>query len=220
MSFRLLGYTPSHWRNGTTAFGKAVCWAVGEKKYDSARVFKRTALAEVYYLKQTVLHWIFVNKNDWANFFAILPKTDSSHGFPWKETQSRYAQFAEDTINSDGYMGWYTYLWVGAAAVWSFLFYFWPRRWLESYDLLSVYNAERIQYIDGVMNAGYDNTGTYWWGFYKIIFSPHEYKRWVDDRFASFAPDSRTQPACITLNRQNTYYDHHWRGVGYETEMG
>jgi hypothetical protein len=160
-----------------------------------------------------------VNKNNWANFAGILPKPDSSHGFPWKETQSRYGQFAEDNINSDGYMGWYTYIWVGLAAFWSFFYYFWPRRWFDSFDFLAERNKTRLQYVDGVMSSGYDATHTYWWGFWKIIFTPHEFHRFRSDRSNHFCIDSRVQSACITLNRQNTFYDHHWQGVGYDYEM-
>ena len=220
MSLRLFNHTPNHWRNGTSVFGRSVCWAVGEARYDNIRVYKRTLYAEWWYLKQTYLHWLYVNKNDWANFFAILPKPDSSHGFPWKETQSRYGQFADDSINSDGYVGWYTYFWVGAAALWSLLYYFWPRRWFDSYDMMDEDNKERVFFVDGTMSSGYDQTLTYWWGYWKLLLAPHLYERYRDNRFINFAPISAIQPAIITLNRQNTYYDHKWRGVGYDDCMG
>lgn len=214
MSLRLAGFTTKHWRNGTTFVGRTVSSLIGEQRYDNIRVYKRTVYAEWWYMKQTFFHWLYLNKSDWANFFALLPKPDSSHGFPWKETPSRFSQFAEDTLNSDGYVGWYTYIWVGGAALWSFLMYFWPRRWTESCDFLEERNVERLQYIDGIMSSGYDTTNTFWWGLWKTILTPHEYKRWRDDRFTQFPTSSTVQPCVITINRQNTYYDHHWKGVG------
>ena len=219
MSLSVFGYAPKHWRNGTTILGKTACWLIGEKNYEAVRVFKRTSYAEWWYLKQTNLHWLFVNKNDWANFFCILPKPDSSHGFPWKETQSRYGQFAEDTINSDGYANWYTDIWVSSAAIWSFWYYFWPRRWFNSFDLLSEDNKERLQYIDGIMAAGYESTLTYWWPIWQLILPPHEYQTYLNERFVYTGPDSKILGVCISVNRQNTCYDHFWQGVGYATEM-
>lgn len=220
MSLRLFNFAPKHWRNGTTQLGRTVCSAIGEPRYDQIRVYKRTLYAEFWYMKQTLLHWIYINKSDWGNFFGLLPKPDSSHGFPWKETPSRYAQFADDSINSDGYVGWYTYFWVGGAALWSCFYYFWPRRWFNSYDFLDEDHQDRLFFIDGVMCAGYDATITYWWGFWKLLLTPHNFQRVRQDRFMNFPPESRIQPAVITLNRRNTFYDHQWKGVGNSPEMG
>ena len=94
---------------------------------------------------------------------GLVPKPDSSHGFPYKETPSRYAQIAEDNFNSDGYVGWYTYLWVAAATVWSAYLYFWPRRWVTSSDFLSEDNLYRQLWVDSFMSTNYDQSFAYWW---------------------------------------------------------
>lgn len=219
MTLRFLSFGPKHFRNGTTFLGRTACGLIGEQNYDNIRVYRRTLYAEWWYSKQTFLHWVFVNKSDWSNFFAILPKTDSSHGFPWKETQSRYAQFAEDTTNSDGYVNWYTYIWVGLASIWGVYDYIVPRRYFNSFDFLSEANKERLSFIDGCSSAGWDSSITYFWGFWRFILAPHEFHRFREERFTNFPPDSRLQSICVNLNRRNSFYDHQWRGVGYEKEM-
>lgn len=220
MTLRLLGHGPKHWRNGTTFFGRTVCALVGEQRYDNIRVYKRTCYAEWWYAKQTFFHWLYINKNDWANFFALIPKPDSSHGFPWKETPSRYAQFSDDTPNSDGYANWLTYFCVGFAAIWETARYFWPRRFINSYDFLSENNKERLAHVDGMAVASYEQSCTFWWDAWRFILAPHEYHRFREDRFLNFPPDSRFQSITISINRKNEFYDHHWRGVGMDTVMG
>ena len=192
---------------------------IGEERYDNIRVYKRTMYAEWWYMKQTFLHWMYVNKSDWANFFALLPKPDSSHGFPWKQSPSRYGQFADDTPNSDGFANWYTYFGVAFAAIWEFYQYFWPRRFINSFDFLSENNKERLAYVDGVAIASSDNNLTFWSDYWRFILPPHEYHRWREDRYVNFPPDSRLQPMTISINRQNKFYDHHWRGVGNSSIM-
>jgi len=219
MSIRLFNFTPKHWRNGTTFLGKNLCWLLGEENYDSLRVWKRTMYAEWWYVKQQNLYWLYIEKPEWANFLAIPPKTDSSHGFPWKNTPPRYSQFAEDNFNSDGYVGWYTYLAVGMAALWNAYIYFWPRRWANSYDFLLEDNKERLQYIDAFMTSNYDQILTYWWNYWQYILPPHKYHWFREDRSWHFMPDSKIQSLTLTLNKRNTSYDHHWRGVGYEDSM-
>ena len=70
------------------------------------------------------------------------------------------------------------------------------------------------------MSSGYDYSLTYYWGLWKIILMPHEFHRFREDRFMNFTPDSRLQSVTVTLNRQNTFYDHFWRGTGYDNAMG
>jgi hypothetical protein len=209
MTLRLLSFGPQHWRNGTTFFGRTCCGLIGEPAYDSVRVYKRTLYAEWWYMKQTYFHWLFVNKSEWSAFFGLLPKPDSSHGFPWKETQSRYNQFSEDSPNSDGFGGWYTYI----------LDYIVPRRFYNSYEFLAEHNKERMAYVDGAGEAQYDFTILYYPNFWRLITGPHEYHRYREERFLNMAPDNRMYSVCITLNRKNKFYDHHWRGIGFDTEM-
>ncbi|CAG9315152.1 unnamed protein product [Blepharisma stoltei] len=219
MSFRLLSWSPKHFRNGTTWFGRIFCKLIGEQKYDNVRVWKRTMYAEWWYLKQYYLHWVSVNKADWANFFAILPKTDSSHGFPWKETPSRYAQFGEDTTNSDGYGGWYTYIWVAGAALWNAYIYAWPRRFENSYDFLAEESKPRQIYVDGFQAANIDQTLTFWFGYWESLLTPHKFEWFRNERAIFFGPDSRIMPTTITLNRRNTFFDHYWQETGESQEM-
>jgi hypothetical protein len=174
--------------------------------------------AEWWYLKQHNLHWMYVNKPEWASFFALIPKPDSSHGFPWKYTPSRYAQFADDNFNSEGYVGWYTYGWVTAATIWAAYVYFWPRRWMTSFDFLDDENINRIHYADAMSSAGYDMTWLYMWNNWQRVYTPHKYHWWRVHRMYHFSPDSKINPVIITLNRRNTCYDHHWSGYGnYES---
>ena len=219
MSLRILSHYPLHWRNGTSWIGRTCCAVIGEPRYDAIRVWKRTLYAEWWYMKQTYLHWFYVNKSDWANFLSILPKPDSSHGFPWKETPSRYSQFSEDNFNSDGYVGWYTYAWVALAAIWNAYIYFWPRRWINSFDMLSENNAERMMYVDSFAMATYDQSATYWWNFWGYFFTPHKFHWFRRNSSWQFDPDSKIRPITLTLNRKNVVYDHHWKGVGMETSM-
>ena len=214
-----LGFCPKHFRNGTTWLGRSVCWLISEPRYDNIRVWKRTMYAEWWYLKQYYLHWLYVNKSEWANSLAIIPKPDSSHGFPYKETPSRYAQIAEDTFNSDGYVGWYTYLWVAMAAFWNAYIYFWPRRHANSYDFLAEENEMRLQYIDSFMSSNYDQTLFYWWNMFQLLLTPHRFELNRQDRFWHFAPDSKIQACTLTINRQNTFFDHYWVGYGKDHHM-
>ena len=219
MSLRILSHTPQHWRNGTAWFGRAACKLIGEPTYDKIRVYKRTCYAEWWYLKQHGLYWLYVNKSEWANFAALLPKPDSSHGFPYKDTPSRYAQFTEDNFSSDGYISWYTYLAVGAAAVWSAYIYFWPRRWVNSYDLISEENEFRLQYVDSFSMANLDQTMTFWGNFWTWLLPPHKFAWFRSERSAHFQPDSKIRAISITLNRRNNAYEHYWRGFGKDDDM-
>mmetsp|Transcript_7551 Transcript_7551/g.14051 ORF Transcript_7551/g.14051 Transcript_7551/m.14051 type:complete len:83 (-) Transcript_7551:2765-3013(-) len=60
--------------------------------------YKRTLYAEWGYSKQAFLHLLYVDYNDYSAFFAQLPKPDSSHGFPWRETPSRYGQVSRISL--------------------------------------------------------------------------------------------------------------------------
>lgn len=212
-------FCPKHWKNGTTWLGRSACWMITENKYDDMRVWKRTFYAEWWYLKQHWLHWLYVNKSEWANALALIPKPDSSHGFPYKETPSRYAQIAEDNFNSDGYVGWYTYLGVAGALFWNAYIYFWPRRHSNSYDFVAEENQDRLQYIDSFMSSNYDQSIMYWWNFAQLLLPPHTYENFRRNRHWHFAPDSKIQAITLTLNRRNTFCDHYWTGLGSGHEM-
>lgn len=219
MSLRILSFSPKHWRNGTTWFGRFVCRTIGEPAYDAIRVQKRTMYAEWWYFKQTWIYWFYTNKNDWANFFAILPKPDSSHGFPYKYTPSRYAQLAEDNFSSDGYISWYTYAAVAAATVWGGYIYFWPRRWINSYDMITEDNELRVHYADAFGSANLDQTMTFWGNFWTWLLPPHKFAWFRNERASHFEPDSKIRAISITLNRRNVSYEHYWRGFGKDNDM-
>ena len=219
MSLRILSHAPKHWRNGTSWIGRTACKFIGEDNYDQIRVFKRTVYAEWWYMKQHFFYWAYVNKSEWANFFALLPKPDSSHGFPYKETPSRYAQLAEDNFSSDGYISWYTYAAVAAASVWSAYIYFWPRRWVNAYDMLSEENEFRLQYVDSFSIANLDQTMVFWGNFWSWLLPPHKFHWFRNERASHFLPDSKIRAITITLNKKNSSYEHYWRGVGFEEEM-
>lgn len=219
MSLRILSHAPKHWRNGTSWIGRTACKFIGEQNYDQIRVFKRTVYAEWWYMKQHFLYWSYVNKSEWANFFALLPKPDSSHGFPYKETPSRYAQLAEDNFSSDGYVSWYTYAAVAAASIWSAYIYFWPRRWVNAYDMLSEENEFRLQYVDSFSMANLDQTMTFWGNFWTWLLPPHKFHWFRNERNVHFLPDSKIRAIAITLNKKNVSYEHYWRGMGFEEEM-
>lgn len=220
MSFRtLFSHTPQHWRNGTTFIGRSVNWIIGEKNYDALRVYKRTMYAEWWYSKQTFLHSLYTTNVDVANMFAILPKPDSSHGFPWRETPSRYGQMAEDTPNSDGFGGWYTYIWVGGASIWAAYIYLWPRRYLTSVDFSVDQDRIRLESIEAGMSATYDSTWLYWWDHWQKLITPHRWHLFRTQAVTHFAPDSKLQSMTLTLNRANRTYDHYWRGTGMGTTM-
>lgn len=219
MSLRILSYGPKHWRNGTSWFGRTCCKLVGEENYDTVRVFKRTVYAEWWYIKQHFFYWMYINKSEWGNFFALLPKPDSSHGFPYKETPSRYAQLAEDNFSSDGYVSWYTYLSVALASIWSAYIYFWPRRWVNTFDMLNEENEFRLQYVDSFSIANLDQTVTFWGNFWSWVLPPHKYHWFRNERMSHFSPDSKIRSITITLNKNNASYESYWRGVGYEEEM-
>lgn len=215
----LFTHLPKHWKNGTTFFGRSVCWAIGENRYDALRVYKRTLYAEWWYMKQSYLHSLYINHSDLANFFALIPKADSSHGFSWRETPSRYGQFAEDTPNSDGFGGWYTYIWVGSATVFYMYIWFWPRRYLSSFDFSVEEDMNRMEMIDSLMASNYDSSWLYWWNHWQRLITPHKWHWFRSESRSHFAPDSKIQSVTLSLNTANIAHEHYWRGKGMESTM-
>jgi hypothetical protein len=103
--------------------------------------------------------------------------------------------------------------------IWCGLFYFWPRRWMSSYDFMNEDNINRLHHIDAVGTATYDVAWLYHWGHWQRNFTPHRFEWSRKHREFHFAPDSKVQPITITLNRENKCFDHSWRGYGNDDNM-
>jgi hypothetical protein len=106
---------PNYHKNGTQWVGKLCAAIIGEHRYEWVRLEKRILYGYFWYTKQTILFRFQQQYPQWANWFSLLNKDDTSAGFPSRTRQyERYQDFAVFNVNHEG---WFQLYFFSAAAI-------------------------------------------------------------------------------------------------------
>ena len=206
-----------YYKNGIWWFTKSINKIIGESRYNTLRLERRIAIAKFYYMRQQILHQIFVDFPEIAHTIGIYPKGDSSHGFPHLQTYETFRDFVDNTINSDGWFAMFVVFVCGIFSFWTLYCYIIPSYWNGTRPIKNEGDLRRrmIDYLSSaVAEESYGNN------FIEEMLTPHMFHS-MRERFAQGYknPDDPRLVNMTSFNRPHVFKEHYMKVQGESSSM-
>ena len=206
-----------YYKNGIWWFTKLFNRVIGESRYDYLRLERRIAIAKFYYIRQQILHQIFLDFPEVAHTIGIYPKADSSHGYPHLKTYETFRDFQDNTINSDGWFAMMVVVICLSFTAWTLYCYNFPYYWTGNRPIKNGGDIRR-RMIDALSSAVVEES--YGNRILEEMLTPHMFHAAREKLIQGYRnPDDIRTVHMTSIDRKHVMKEHFMKMEGEKESM-